>query len=72
MRTVFTLNDLILNDKRITVTKIVTTSPEKMTADSKFVIRVQKGGCGFKLSYTDPDKVLAKFAELIKTQKVEG
>ena len=71
MRTEFTLNDLILNGKRITVTKIVTTSPEK-NADSKFVIRVQKGGCGFKLNYTDPDKVLAKFAELIKTQKVEG
>ena len=65
-RTKFILNDLVVNDKRITVTKIVTVNPEAFNTDTKFVIRVQKNGTGYKRTYRDPQDVLTNFAKLIK------
>ena len=64
IETEFVLNDLTLNDKKITVIKKVTL----LDTDTRvrYVIRASKGGAGMKLVYKDPQEVLNKFSELIK------
>ena len=71
-KTEFILNEMVLNNKHLKMTQETVIDMDKMTSESKYIIRVSKNGTGMKLVFENANKALAKFAELIKTQKVEG